>query len=370
MPSWRTRRIRGIYFTGPEDKELKKTIKNARKKLETPVAPALPCKTSKNSQYGVTRGKFKEIKSKLACILEASESTRLRMGESLPNYHHDHIAGKGKNSLQHYNLVHKFIPVPQAMKIPAAKAAVDKEWEILDKIPRGTWRKSEVKKRWSMKQGRRAQKFILPHWWTSVIWGMPNYRQSTKNIKVELYSEAILLKMILDLVRYSLNKDHQHLKGQQQKSWMSYPDCQGVQDKQLDAVSACTQVKWRMLPNYWKFQSRNVRTFGFVYHDTHGPNHGPVWKIQSFLLSEICTVIFWQDWYGKGNLRKSYWNTVGKRFPIGNAFSYTVKKDYSYLCMWMTSNWLERNIELTRCGKYSIKKLTWENQHLSLIMYT
>ena len=33
---------------------------------------------------------------------------------------------KGGNSLQHYNLVHKFIPVPQAMKIPAAKAAVEK----------------------------------------------------------------------------------------------------------------------------------------------------------------------------------------------------------------------------------------------------
>ena len=43
-----------------------------------------------------------------------------------PNYHEDHIAGKGDNSLQHYNLVHKFIPKPQAMKIPAAKAAVDK----------------------------------------------------------------------------------------------------------------------------------------------------------------------------------------------------------------------------------------------------
>ena len=28
----------------------------------------------------------------------------------------------------------KFIPMPQAMKIPAAKAAVDKEWEKLEKI--------------------------------------------------------------------------------------------------------------------------------------------------------------------------------------------------------------------------------------------
>ena len=64
---------------------------------------------------------------KLACILEANESTRMRMVNSEPHIHEDHIAGKGENSLQHYNLVHKFIPMPQAMKIPAAKAAVDKE---------------------------------------------------------------------------------------------------------------------------------------------------------------------------------------------------------------------------------------------------
>ena len=102
------RRLRGIYFIDLEDKAFKETIKNARKKLETPMAPAMPCKTSKNSQHGVTGGKSNEIKSKLACILEASESTRLRMGESLPNYHEDHIAGKGDNSLQHSNLVHKF----------------------------------------------------------------------------------------------------------------------------------------------------------------------------------------------------------------------------------------------------------------------
>ena len=127
------RKFRGILFIDHEDKEFKETINNARKKLETPVAPALLCKTSKNSQHEVTRGKSNEIKSKLACILSASESTRLRMGESLPIHREDHIAGKGENSLQHYNLVHKFIPMLQAMKIPAAEAAVDKEWEKLEK---------------------------------------------------------------------------------------------------------------------------------------------------------------------------------------------------------------------------------------------
>ena len=87
------------------------------------MAPTMLCKTSKKSKHGETRDKNNDFKSKFACILEASESTRLRVEESLPNYHEDHIARKGDNSLQHYNLVHKFIPMPQAMKIPAAKGS-------------------------------------------------------------------------------------------------------------------------------------------------------------------------------------------------------------------------------------------------------
>ena len=88
-------------------------------------------------------GASNKINTKLACILEADESTRLRMGESLPNRHEDHIAGKGDSSLQHYTLVHKFIPMPQAMKIPTAKAAVDKEWEKLEKI--SAWNLAKVR---------------------------------------------------------------------------------------------------------------------------------------------------------------------------------------------------------------------------------
>ena len=102
------RRLRGIYFIDPEDKEFKETIKNARKKLETPITPAIPCKTSKKCKHGETRGTTNDFESKFACIVEASESTRLRLEEFPPNYHEDHIAGKGDNSLQLFNLVHTF----------------------------------------------------------------------------------------------------------------------------------------------------------------------------------------------------------------------------------------------------------------------
>ena len=88
------RKLRGIYFIDPEDKEFKETIKNARKKLETPMAPAMPCKISKNNHNCGNGDKSNKTKSKLACILEASESTRLRTGESLPNHHEDHVAEK------------------------------------------------------------------------------------------------------------------------------------------------------------------------------------------------------------------------------------------------------------------------------------
>ena len=67
--------------------------------------------------------------------MEAHESTRQRVESSLPKDHEDHIAGKGYNSMAHNHLVHKFIPMPLAMKIPDAKAAADKEWKKHETIP-------------------------------------------------------------------------------------------------------------------------------------------------------------------------------------------------------------------------------------------
>ena len=129
------RKLRGIYFIDPEDTEIKETIKNARKKLETPLPPAMPCKIMKKN---CGSGGSNKIKTKLACILEADESTRLSMGNSVPNHHEDHIAGKGNNSPQHYNLVHTFIPLPQAMKIQQQRQRSTRNGINWRKFRRGT----------------------------------------------------------------------------------------------------------------------------------------------------------------------------------------------------------------------------------------
>ena len=222
------------------------------KKLETPMVPAILCKTSKTCKHGETRGKTNEIKSELACILEASESTRLRMEESLPNHHEDHIAGKGDNLLQRYNLVHKLIPMPQAMKIPGAKAEVDEEWEKLEKIR--AWDLTKV----------RSKKEVIDE-------------ARTKGAKVHFAS----LMDICHLKNAELEAKHQKYKGRivlrgdigkdesgsyavftQQGSSASQVTAAKVMDiisrlpgcagQVADAVSACTQVKMEDAPKLLK----------------------------------------------------------------------------------------------------------------------
>ena len=184
------RKLRGIYFIDPEDTEFNETIKNAREKLETSVAPAMPCKILKN--YG--SGASNKIKTKLACILEADESTRMRLGNSIPHHHEDHTAGKGENSLQHYNLVHKFIPMPQAMEIPAAKAAVDKEWEKLEKI--SDWNLTKVRSKKQVIDEARTSCVTVHFASLMDICHLKNAElesiKAPKSTNVGLYSEVIL----------------------------------------------------------------------------------------------------------------------------------------------------------------------------------
>ena len=109
------RQLRGIFFIEPNDEEFKHTMKNARRKLEIPMPAAMPCKTPVNYR-GETCRNIGKHKTKYACIVDADESMRKRL-EGVPHrYHEDDISAKGINSLSHYNLVNKFIPMPEAKK--------------------------------------------------------------------------------------------------------------------------------------------------------------------------------------------------------------------------------------------------------------
>ena len=77
------RRRRGIYIIDPDDKEYKeihkKKKKNARRKLERAMAPAMPCKIQPSITKVVAKpeiGSEKNSKTVYGCIVESHESTR------------------------------------------------------------------------------------------------------------------------------------------------------------------------------------------------------------------------------------------------------------------------------------------------------
>ena len=125
------------------------------------MAPTMPCKRQPSIVKTSAKPKIgneNEFKTMCDCIVESQESTRQRAESLQSKNHEDHIAGKGENSLQHYNLVHKFIPMPQAMKIPDAKAVVDKAWKELETILAWDFeKKSRARRRlfWKHKETKR-----------------------------------------------------------------------------------------------------------------------------------------------------------------------------------------------------------------------
>ena len=195
------RKLRGIFSLTPRTRNLRRPLRMlARNWKYQWLAPAMPCKILKSNE-NCGSGASDKVKTKLACILEAGGSTRLRMGESLPTHHEDHIAGKGDNSLQHYNMVHKFIPMPQAMKIPAAKAAVDKEWEKIGK--NSAWNVTKVR---SKKEARtKGEKVHFASLMDICLLKNAALEANTQKTKVELYFEVLLYKTIQGLMLYSLN---------------------------------------------------------------------------------------------------------------------------------------------------------------------
>ena len=214
---------------------------------------------------------------------------------------------KGENSLQHYNLVHKFIPMPQALKNRAAKAAAHKEWEKLEKI--SAWNLTKVKsKKKVIDEARTAGATV--HFASLMDICL------LKNVELEAKHQNYKGRVVLlgDIVKdgswfYAVFTEQGSSASQMTAAKIMdiisrLPGCDG---QAADAVSACTQVKMEDAHKLLKIpKSECPDILDSSTEITNGLNDGPVWKTQSFVLKGSCTVILWQDYYGKGNLRKSY----------------------------------------------------------------
>ena len=195
--------------------------------------------------------------------------------------------------MNHYNLVHKFIPLPQAMKMPDAKSAVDREWEKLEKIL--AWQLTKVRNKIKevidevRKVGKTAHfapSTEICHLKNSELKPIFFLKKKTKG-RVVLRGDFVKDDSGSYAVCTEQGSSASQMTAAKVKDISSrLPGCAG---QAADAVSAYTRVKMEDAPELLKnFQSQHVQIFGYVFHDTSGPNHGQTQKIQWFLLIEIC----------------------------------------------------------------------------------
>ena len=272
------------------------------------------CKISKNNK-NCGSGTSNKVKSKLTCILDSCESTRLRVGESLPTHCGDHIAGRRDNSLQRYNLVHKFIPMPQAMKIHAAK----QQWT----------RNGKIGVNFGVEPDKRSKKEVIDEVRTKGakvhfaslmdICHLKNAELETKAPKIPRSSCAPRWYCERWFGSYAVFTEQGSSASQMTAAKVTdiISRLLGFDGQAADAVSAHTKEKWKMHQNYWKCQNRNVQTLGFVYHDTNGQNHGPTRKIQSFLLAKSVRSSFGRTVMGKAIWQNLIAARLGEGFQLG-----------------------------------------------------
>ena len=94
----------------------------------------------------------------------------------------------------------------------------------------------------------------------------------------------------------------------------------GCSGQAADAVSAYTQVKMEDAPTLLKIPKSECPDIWIRLPQHKWTKSWSSMEDQSFLSKRFCTVTLWQDSSGKGNLRKFYWNTVGKSFKLGMFF--------------------------------------------------
>ena len=181
--------------------------------------------------------------------------------------------------------------MPQAMKIPAATAAVDKEWEKLEKI--SAWNLTKVRsKKEVIDEARTAGATV--HF--ASLMDICHLKNAELEPIHQKYKGRVVLRR--DIVKdnsgsYAVFTEQGSSASQMTASKIMdiisrLPGCDG---QAADAVSAYTQVKMEDAQKLFKIPKSECPDIWIRLPRHKWPKSGPVWKTQSFLLNEIYMVI-------------------------------------------------------------------------------
>ena len=220
-----------------------------------------------------------------------------------------------------------------------------------------------------MKQGRRAQKFILPHWWTSVIWRMPNWSKAPKIQRSSCtprrhcerwfwFSCSIYRTRIISITNDCSKSYGYHIS-----------DCQDAQDKQ--------QTQYLLIPRKNGGCSKIIKNskIGMSRHlDSSTTTQMAKIMVQIGRSSRSSRAESVRSSFGRTVMERQFEKILLKygreKVSKWNAYSCTVKKGCSYVCMWMTQKLAGKKQNINPMWKLLNKGVDWENQHLSSIMCT
>ena len=249
---------------------------------KVPMEAAMPCQMGGKKRFRLreTAGESDESdnrRSKHGCIVESHESTRRRLERTLPKDPEDRIAGKGFHPWGITILCTSLFLFPKQRKIGCKSRCGQRV---------GAARKTASMANGQSKEQKRGHSR-----------GTEHLKNAELEPKFQKYKGQVVLRG--DIVK-TIQALMQCFVERPRMLWMSLQGCQIAEDKQPTQYQLTPKSKWRTL----KDQSQNAQIYGWVYHDTSGPNLGQTSKTQWFVLNDICMVTLLLDFSGKRHFEK------------------------------------------------------------------
>ena len=257
----------------------------------------------------------------------------------------------------------------QAMKILAAKAAVDKEWEKLEKI--SAWALTKVRSKKQVIEEARTSGATVHFASLMDICHLKNAELETKYQK---YKGRVVLRG--DVVKDDSGSYAVFTEQGSSASRMTaatimdiisrLPGCDG---QAADAVSAETQVKMEDAPKRMKHPIPEcpdiwIRLPRHKWPKSWSSMEDPVVPLERNLYGHLLAGLLWERQFEKILLKHGW-----EKIPNWECL-FVHRAKGLFLSVYVDDIKVGGKKILIRCRNYSLKKSVWENQHLSLIMYT
>ena len=297
---------------------------------------------ARKNKHWETRGKTNEIKSKFACILEASESTRMRMEESLPNYHEDHIAGRGPFTAtsQFGTQIYSYA---SSYENSCSKSSGGQGMGKLEKF--SAWNLTKVRNKSEVIEEARTSGVTVHSASLVDICHLKNAELETKHQK---HKGRVVLRG--DIVKDDSGSSAVFAEQGSSASQMtaarvtiSYPDCQDAQDKQRTQYLLIPRLKWKMLQKLLKIPKSECPDIWIRL-----PRHKMA-KIMVQYERPSRAKSVWSS-FGRTVMGKAIWENpieiwLGEGFQLGMPIRTPWKRNILIcVCGWHQIGWKETNV--------------------------